>query len=667
MIAGLTACGDKVTVAPGGTPTTATPRVYSVTITPATVTLGAGQSVQLVATVNADAGLARTVTWASTNTAIATASATGLVTASATNSGTVAITATSTADNTVSGAASIIVTPTTAATISIASINQTVGNNSVPANLANVAGQLNVTLNVDQGTQTVTALNLIVHNVAANTDTTVATYTFTSSNKAPVSATSAPITMSFNTANFNSTTGAVSFINGQYSIRAQAVIAGSNQAPVSSTMQYTLNNIDFMTVSAHGDTNAVDKSGRQWTAGQVTVTAVPVLYSGKGLLSATFTNPDSVGVGTKAGTKTVAGPFPASVKFATDTVTDSNYVAFVTAKYADATQFNNGNATLANKIRVDNQAPVKAWIFALGKDTTKANSLVTPWVNAAYTFSNGLAPVVDTNTVQFYTGVGGVTTKFYALPSATDTLLNNGTGTPHSGSGWTACTPPGDAILAPTGAAITKQSAPGDTTTYFGLAVSTDALGNVVCQNMLYTNPGGFTVNVFGVDNTKPVNTALSATGAVNGNAGLTAAAVGTNWIWVLQDSISGFTTKPITLTSIWNYHTVAAGGCIVGTVSGSSCVPVAVHQTFAVDSGKTGINGYYTMASTVSDIAGNTVTVPAATVLIDNTNPAAGVAGTVPTGVGDSSVTYTGGVTDNVDLVSSVGGISYPVGYTLS
>ncbi|MDE3216306.1 MAG: Ig-like domain-containing protein, partial [Gemmatimonadota bacterium] len=123
VIAGLTACGDKVTVAPGGggSTTSATPRVYSVTITPATVTLGAGQSVQLVATVNADAGLARTVTWASTNTAIATASATGLVTASATNSGTVAITATSTADNTVSGAASIIVTPTTAATISIAS------------------------------------------------------------------------------------------------------------------------------------------------------------------------------------------------------------------------------------------------------------------------------------------------------------------------------------------------------------------------------------------------------------------------------------------------------------------------------------------------------------------------------------------------------------------
>ena len=236
VIAGLTACGDKVTVAPGGSSSAAAPAVHSVTVTPPSASVSVGQSVQLVASVNADATLARTVTWASTAASIATVSASGLVTA--VGPGTVAITAASTADPTVVGAATIIVAPIQLATISISTINK----GGLPANLNGVTGQLDVTLNVDQGTQTVTALNLIVHNNTTNTDTTVATYSFTSPQKVPASganATSAPITMSFNTAAFNATTGAVAFVNGSYTIRAQAVVAGTSQTPVTSTINYT--------------------------------------------------------------------------------------------------------------------------------------------------------------------------------------------------------------------------------------------------------------------------------------------------------------------------------------------------------------------------------------------------------------------------------------------
>ena len=187
------------------------------------------------------------------------------------------------------GAATIIVQSVTAATISIGSINQ--GRPARPT-WASVAGQLDVTLNVDQGTQTITELDLIVHNNATNTDTTVAKYSFASANKAPVSATSAPVTMSFNTAAFNATTGAVSFVNGSYSIKAQAVVAGSTgQSPVSSTMNYTVANADFMTVAAHGANVATDGTGRQWTGGVVTVNVVPVLYSGRTLLNAIVNAP----------------------------------------------------------------------------------------------------------------------------------------------------------------------------------------------------------------------------------------------------------------------------------------------------------------------------------------------------------------------------------------
>ena len=668
VIAGLTACGDKVTVAGGPTSTAATPVVHSVTVQPSSVTLKVGETVKLVATVDADATLARTVTWASGDAGKASVGADGTVTAVA--PGTVAITATSTADPTVAGAATIIVQTVTAATISIGQINQTVGNASVPADLANVSGQLNVTLNVDQGTQTITELDLLVKNITTSKVDTVARYFFAAANKAPVSATSAPITMSFNTAKYNDTTGAVNFVNGQYTIQAQAVVAGSTgQSPVSSTMQYTLNNTDFMTVSAHGDTNAVDHTGRQWTAGQITVTAVPVLYSGKGLLSATFTNPDSVGIATAQGHTTVAGPFPASVKFTTDTVTDSLYVASVTAKYSDATQFNGGVAVLANKLRVDNQAPLRATTFALGGTTegVGGNTLLVPWVNGVYAFSKGLSKVVDTNTAAVYAGVGGVTTKFYTLPSA-DTLLNNATATPHSGSG-AACTVPTNAVMAATGAAITQQSAPGDTTTYIGLAVSTDALGNVVCQNMIYSNTAANVVSVYGVDNTAPVNAAL-ADSAMDGNFGLTPLSVGNSWHYVLQDSISGFSATPISATLIWNYRvTNDATTCTIGTYAAgppATCKAIAIAQNTAVDNGL-GSLGYYTMTSTISDNAGNTVVVPPATVLIDNAAPTqAATQPTVPNGVGDSTVVYTGNVLDETDLISGIGAIQYP-SYALS
>ncbi len=667
VIAGLTACGDKVTVAPGGgTSTSTTPQVHSVTITPATVTLGAGQTVQLVATVNADAGLARTVTWTSTNTSIATVNASGLVTASATGSGTVAITATSTADPTVSGAASIIVTPTTAATISIASINQ----NGLPANLNNVTGQLDVTLNVDQGTQTVTALNLLVKSIATGAVDTVATYTFTSAQKAPAtsgaSATSAPITMSFNTASYNDTTGAVKFVNGQYTIQAQAVVAGASQSPVSSTMQYTVNNSDFMNVMAHGDTVATDASGRQWTAGNITVTVIPVLYSGRGLLNAVVSQPAAF---TDTQTKTLT-TFPGSAVFAvgTDTLTDSTYVAFVTAKYSDATQFNNGNAVNANQIRVDNAAPTKAAAFALGgtDSTTLTGTLVVPWVNAAYTFSKGLSKVVDSsNTGGTGIGVGGVTTTFYAIPNgvaAGDTLLTTG-----SASGWAACTPPSNAIVATTGASITQQSMPGDTTTYLGRAVSTDKLGNVVCQDLNYINNGNpARITVFGVDNTPPVNSVLDATSAQQGDTSSVSAATIGNWVWVLQDSISGFSSPPTIMgTIVRNYWNNATGCFLAGSWNATkkTCNPVALTQNMVVDGGN-GNEGYFMMNSTVSDIAGNSATVPSATVLYDATAPQAGTAGSIPNAIGGTGpITYTGTVTDNVDLVGSYGYIVYPAG----
>jgi uncharacterized protein YjdB len=69
----LAACGDKVTVSQY-TPPTPDKVVHSVSVAPATATLTVGQSITLTAAVNADAGVATTVTWSSSDAAKASVS-----------------------------------------------------------------------------------------------------------------------------------------------------------------------------------------------------------------------------------------------------------------------------------------------------------------------------------------------------------------------------------------------------------------------------------------------------------------------------------------------------------------------------------------------------------------------------------------------------------------
>src|SRR6185369_1392112 len=95
-IAGLAACGDKVTIPPVTTTPPGTV-VHSVTVSPASVTLNVAGSVVLAASVDADAGVTvRTVTWSSSDATVATVDGTGKVTG--VKAGTVTITAAATAD-----------------------------------------------------------------------------------------------------------------------------------------------------------------------------------------------------------------------------------------------------------------------------------------------------------------------------------------------------------------------------------------------------------------------------------------------------------------------------------------------------------------------------------------------------------------------------------------
>lgn len=108
VAAGVAACGDDVTITPPPPPPPPpTPTVRSIAVAPSGVTLNHPTTQQMTAAVNADAGVATTVTWSAAPASVATISATGLLTT--VGAGNVAVQACSTVVTAVCGVATITV------------------------------------------------------------------------------------------------------------------------------------------------------------------------------------------------------------------------------------------------------------------------------------------------------------------------------------------------------------------------------------------------------------------------------------------------------------------------------------------------------------------------------------------------------------------------------
>lgn len=149
---GLAACGDDVTITQPPAPP-AVPNITSFSVAPAAVTLTAGQTVQASYNLQLAPTLTGTVAWISGTTTVATVDASGKITAVA--PGTAVITATATSGGQTSSATigvTVVAAPTPApASISIASVTQ--GLLTLPVNLSNVNGQIEINLNFNPGGQ----------------------------------------------------------------------------------------------------------------------------------------------------------------------------------------------------------------------------------------------------------------------------------------------------------------------------------------------------------------------------------------------------------------------------------------------------------------------------------------------------------------------------------
>ena len=250
--------------------------VTGVTVTPPAATLVVGQQITATATVQGTNSPSQAVTWSSLAPSIATVTAGGVVTGVA--NGVAVIKATADANSSIAGTLSVTVATPQPATISIQSI--TAGGLTAPVTLSNVNGQIEVTLNVDNGAYTITKAQALV-----NGSTVLAEQTFASSsaNAAP-EAVPSTIVLSLNTRQVKLVGGhpVPVVFNGLNSITARIYVVGSTAPISSSSISATFKNKDAFTEGSDPvltpestSPSAVDANDVTWYTGNVVWTGGP--------------------------------------------------------------------------------------------------------------------------------------------------------------------------------------------------------------------------------------------------------------------------------------------------------------------------------------------------------------------------------------------------------
>jgi len=298
--ASLTACGDKVELTQQTTP--ADTAVTLITVTPPTLALAINQTGTLVAAISAGpASGPRTVTWSSSNTAVATIAPSGnTVVVTGRANGTATISATVTGSPNVTGAAVVTVgaggLPPAPVVFNIANVMQNLdGGGSVVANLANIYRQIDVTFNVDgTGTNAPARVDLIARctnrQLAADSARIVATQVIVTTGASAAEAAeeaAVPITLSFNTAQLDSTNLNPRFLNGNCQIQGRLttvsgqVVNSTNVVPlVLNNQSYFAATFSFGKTTVQGSANSISTlDGLRYDQGNDTVKIRAINYN----------------------------------------------------------------------------------------------------------------------------------------------------------------------------------------------------------------------------------------------------------------------------------------------------------------------------------------------------------------------------------------------------
>lgn len=246
--------------------------ISGVSISPTSASITVGQTLALAPSVNGTNCVAAdlAVTYTSGDPAIATVSAAGVVTGVA--GGTTTIVIKSVKDATKQTAMSVEVTVPTPATLSIQSVTQ--GSLGTAVNLANVGGQIEVTLNVDRGDKVLDRVDVLIGGQV------VASQTFTTSPTADAAAPEAsapvPVVQSVNTRQVTKvgTLFIPVIFNGQSFITANLYVVGTATPTSSNAVPVLMNNSDggiaptiLTDVATAAPEPFVDGGARNWFKG----------------------------------------------------------------------------------------------------------------------------------------------------------------------------------------------------------------------------------------------------------------------------------------------------------------------------------------------------------------------------------------------------------------
>lgn len=679
VAAGLAACGDKhttdITVCPAGTtgvpPNCSVGRVTSVSVAPTNVNLTVGVTQILAATVVADAGVSRTVTWRSASPSVATVSSTGLVTAVA--PGTAIITAISSADTTKQGSATITVTAAVVApTISIGSITTSAG---AAANLASISGAINVTLLINPGTSTVNSV-LLIQNCSANgadatKDVVVASQT--------ISAPASQVTLSYNTAALGPN-GQALFLNGTCYLKGRLTTTDGQTVNTAAATQITLNNANtFSAIITNAGTNTGfpasatnPVSGSVYYQGNVTATITAVTYTSStpiAQITGSFLGRTFTATATAPGSGTFAVVFPNDstkttgfgvctaaclgiYQYVSPTAGETGVViSAVTDASGGAITPPSGSIGGAG-YHVDNRSPFQP---TSAQVNTNGNS---SFVGGSYNFVGGSgtsARYVSAGDSAF--GPNTVIQIGYAFAGSVPPLpgTNTASATNPGAIGNAYCSTNGFTVVAPSASNIPTST----TTPYQARAFEYDLLGNVRCTDLTVAQAGANQNTLsFGVDRSPPlISFAPASVGANTGSA----ADAGKNFVLAISDTGSGFMANPVQVTIVRNFFgSATAADCVVGSFANGVCSPVAGDTTYSVDN-NTNATGYYTITAFVRDRAGNASPTVSRTFAIDGANPTVGAITQSPGAISPLGTgVFSAPAADNLDLNMYNGNLFY-------
>ena len=600
------------------------PPQVTVTVTPSQFDLAVGGTRQLVAQVSGTTN--QSVTWSSDDPQVASVSNTGLVTG--VSDGTTIIRATSVANPQAVGTAAVTVSRITG---EIVIQRITAGNTNVPVNPNAIVGQIDVTVefSAPQGSG-VTGVKVLVD------DQEICSQSVSDASLGDEAGALATMVCPIITNAFNPETGEPAFLNGQYTIGAQLVTsAGAVNAQANQTVTFA--NVDTWVLSVTTDGNeAFDNGGLLWHSGNVTVTGLPVLYSGRQVERASFTIAGVTRTDTD-GSDGFSVTFPNSAAQPNNvagvntgpagsnpTVNGAVYVGGQPAPTTVGAWTVNGNA--GAPLRLDNQIPVVGTLVLPDQTATRA-CCSNNWVGPDYVFDNQNASAGHSDA-----GVGVVEVTIYA---ARATASNNSANAVVSG---------GEVVE--TGADL----APSTLNTEYRIAKRVcDALNN--CANVLLSGNGSLNPGTtIGVDHQAPNfayhNNSVADKAIFNNATGAPAA----NFQTVGTDDVSGFAGTPVVRRVYRNFITNQQTQCIAGNFAQNTCNATLDDFVEAVPVN----DGYYTHEAFVRDQAGNVGPSLTRTVLVDLTNPSAGNISIPTTLTGGVPATFTATATDNLDLGES-------------